>query len=188
MTLLYGFLIALAIIAISALALMKIKGGGFTIFAAVVGVALLAFLTFETSRLIKDIQQRRNVDKVMSFVESTLIATNTVLPEEIQSYTFGPLESQGIVWAVKGFDCVNHSTYAKYIDVSDFTGKSWVSVTDAFQKIVKRESGKKIAIRIGWCVLAIGLAVILVLFFGKKKVLRDQEFVFEHTDNFCGDF
>ena len=174
MTIIYGLLISLAITAICAFALVKFCKGEFSIVAAIIGLLLLAFLTFENTRLIKDCIQYRNVDKIIDFVEASLIATNTVLPEDIQNYTFGPLEAQGIVLAVKGFDIVNQSSYAKYVDASDFTGKSWVSISTIIRNLVRKESLKSICFRIVLCILAIGLAEGLVLLLGMKRGSRGR--------------
>lgn len=174
MTIIYGLLISLAITAICAFALVKFCKGEFSIVAAFIGLLLLAFLTFENTRLIKDCIQYRNVDKIIDFVEASLIATNTVLPEDIQNYTFGPLEAQGIVLAVKGFDIVNQSSYAKYVDASDFTGKSWVSISTIIRNLVRKESLKSICFRIVLCILAIGLAEGLVLLLGMKRGSRSR--------------
>lgn len=168
MTILYGLLIAVVIIVVCILVLLKFNNVGFNFVSAIVGVALLAFLTFENSRLIKDFQQRNKVDDIMEWVETALVTANLVMPDDIQNYTFGPLEAHGIVMAVKGFDVINHSSYADYIDANDFTGKSWTSVSEIIQKVIRKESTKKIGFRIGWCVLAVVVAMGTVMFIGKQ--------------------
>ena len=168
MTILYGLLISIAVTAICALVLLKLTDLGFTVISAIVGIALLGFLTFENSRLIKDFQQRNKVDDIMEWVETALVTANVIMPDEVQSYTFGPLEAHGIVMAVKGFDVFNHSSYADYIDASDFTGKSWTSVSEIIQKVIRKESAKRIGFRIGWCVLAVVVAMGLVMLIGKQ--------------------
>ena len=168
MTILYGFLIAIAVTAICVLVLLKLNDVGFTVISAIVSMALVVFLTFENSRIIKDFQQRNKVNDIMEWVETALVTANVVMPNEVQGYTFGPLEANGIVMAVKGFDVFNHSSYADYIDASDFTGKSWTSVSEIIQKVIRKESAKKIGLHIGWCVLAVVVAMALVLLIGKQ--------------------
>ncbi|MBQ7489058.1 MAG: hypothetical protein IJT51_00895 [Bacteroidales bacterium] len=172
MTILYGLLIAIAVTAICALVLLKLNDVRFTIVTAIIGVVLLAFLTFENSRLIKDIQQRNKVDDILEWVETALVTANVVMPDEVQDYTFGPLEAHGIVMAVKGFDVLNHSSYASYIEASDFTGKSWTSLSEIIKKVIRKESAKKIGFRIGWCVLAVVVAMVLMAFIGKQNLSR----------------
>ena len=175
MTILYGLLIAVAIIVVCLLVLLKFTDVGFNLVSAIMGVALLAFLTFENSRLIKDFQQRNKVDDIMEWVETTLVTANMVMPGDIQNYTFGTLEAHGIVMAVKSFDVINHSSYADYIHASDFTGKSWTSVSEIIQKVIRKESAKKIGFRIGWCLLAIILASGIVLLLGMEKGNRRRK-------------
>lgn len=188
MTILYGFLIAIAVTAICALVLLKFNDGTFTIVSAIVGMVLLSFLTFESSRLIKDFQQRNKVDDILEWVETALVTANVVMPDEVQDYTFGPLEAHGIVVAVKGFDDLNHSSYASYIDASDFTGKNWTSLSETIQKVIRKESDKKIGFRIGWCVLAVVVAMVLVSFIGMQKRPRKSGGYSEMSATDCDDF
>lgn len=169
MTILYGLLIAIAIVSICFLILLEFNNVGYCIVSVIVGVALMIFLTFENSRLIKDFQQRNKVDDIMVWVEKSLATANVIMPDNVQSYTFGPIEAYGIVAAVKSFDSYNHSSYADYIDASDFTGKSWASVSDTLQRVIKKESSKKIGFRIGWCVLAVVAAMGIIIVIGKRN-------------------
>ena len=160
--LIWGLLLSIVVTIILGLILLKVSNGDFTPLAWIVGIVLLAFLTFENTRLLNAIDGHRQIEDIVTSVESCLAST---LPDYDNSHLFTMEEAQYIALTIKASD----PGIARYVHASDFQGKTWTSITDTLHSIIKKSTGRYIGYRIGWCLLAIIIASALVLLLGVTR-------------------
>lgn len=166
--LIWGLLLSIFITVALGFVLLKISNGDFTPLAWIIGFVLLAFLTFENTRLLNAVDEHRQIEDIVTSVEGCLATT---LPDYDNNHRFTAEEAQYIALAIK----VSDPSIAKYVHASDFQGKDWSSITDSLHTIIKKSTGKYIGYRIGWCLLAIILASGIVLLLGMEKGNRRRK-------------
>ena len=160
--LIWGLLLSIVITIMLGLVLLKVSNGDFTPLAWIVGMVLLAFLTFENTRLMNAIDGHRQIEDIVTSIEACLAST---LPDYDNSHLFTMEEAQYIALTIKASD----PSIARYVHASNFQGKTWTSITDSLHSIIKKSTGKYIGYRIGWCLLAIIIASAVVLLLGVEK-------------------
>ena len=160
--LIWGLLLSIVVTIIFGLILLKVSNGDFTPLAWIVGIVLLAFLTFENTRLLNALDGHSQIEDIVTSVEGCLATT---LPVYDIDHCFTESEAQYIALAIK----ISDPSIAKYVHASDFQGKDWYSITDSLHSIIAKSTRRYIGYRIGWCLLAIIIASAVVLLLGVEK-------------------
>ncbi len=154
----WGVIIALAIVGILLFAIIRIKqDANVSILTWIVSVLFVVVLSWETNRLITNMEDRSQVDDYIASVNSCLEAC---LPYSIGEHQLSLEEAHLAAIALK----TAMPSMSRYIRVSDLEGKTPEAIADTYRSVINKEARRNTWNLVGWIVLTlvIGTAVIVL--------------------------